>query len=622
MLEIFSFAKFSRSRLFYPNSLLTTRQFSSFSVSYSNPYWRLGLVLLVFSIFIFFSPNAHADQVTLAWDASSGADGYRLFYRQNGQSYDYSSPAWEGSDSICIIDLDSEATYYLVVRAYNAYGESGDSREVSITIGSPVITPDLDYIEIEGAVNVSENTSADYNCRAYYTDGTSLLVEPDTWNVDCAPASISTTGLLTTYEVSSDEACQISASYEEKGVASSDAHSISIRDTSTDTDSDGDGVPDTQDNCPNTYNPGQADSDGDGVGDACESAGSTVLRINAGGGDYVDGSGNLWSADSGYNTGIQSSTSDPISGTTDDPLYKSERWDPSTSPDLQYSFDVPTGNYTVNLYFADFYNGTAGVGLRVFDVMIEDELVLDDLDIYREVGHDAALIKSFSVAVTDGQLNIELLHEIEDPKISAIEIISQELTPDSDGDGVPDTQDNCPKTYNPGQADSDGDGVGDACDSHSVGRTMIRINAGGGDYVDGSGNLWSADSGYNTGIQASTSDPISGTTDDSLYKSERWDPSTSPDLQYSFDVPTGNYTVNLYFADFYNGTAGVGLRVFDVMIEDELVLDDLDIYREVGHDAALIKSFSVAVTDGQLNIEFLHEIEDPKISAIEILNSD
>jgi len=39
------------------------------------------------------------------------------------------------------------------------------------------------------------------------------------------------------------------------------------------TDSDGDGIPDSEDNCPNTYNPDQTDSDGDGVGDACESGG-------------------------------------------------------------------------------------------------------------------------------------------------------------------------------------------------------------------------------------------------------------------------------------------------------------------------------------------------------------
>jgi len=46
------------------------------------------------------------------------------------------------------------------------------------------------------------------------------------------------------------------------------------------------------------------------------------------------------------------------------------------------------------------------------------------------------------------------------------------LNPDSDGDTVPDTADNCPSDYNPDQTDSDGDGIGDACDDDDDGDTV------------------------------------------------------------------------------------------------------------------------------------------------------
>jgi hypothetical protein len=36
--------------------------------------------------------------------------------------------------------------------------------------------------------------------------------------------------------------------------------------------------------------------------------------------------------------------------------------------------------------------------------------------------------------------------------------------PDADGDGIPDSADNCPAAANPDQADTDADGIGDACD--------------------------------------------------------------------------------------------------------------------------------------------------------------
>jgi hypothetical protein len=76
---------------------------------------------------------ALAAEVSLQWDANeSPPEGYRAFYRTEGQPYDYSAPAWNGTETTCTIsDLAEGQTYYFVVRAYEGDTESGDSNEVS-----------------------------------------------------------------------------------------------------------------------------------------------------------------------------------------------------------------------------------------------------------------------------------------------------------------------------------------------------------------------------------------------------------------------------------------------------------------------------------------------------------
>jgi PKD repeat protein len=94
--------------------------------------FALAILLVIVFISILFCPavaSAVVD-VTLAWDASSGADGYRLFYREEGQNYNYNSPGWEGTSTTCIIPgLNESTTYHFVVRAFNDNGESGNSNE-------------------------------------------------------------------------------------------------------------------------------------------------------------------------------------------------------------------------------------------------------------------------------------------------------------------------------------------------------------------------------------------------------------------------------------------------------------------------------------------------------------
>lgn len=151
-------------------------------------------------------------------------------------------------------------------------------------------------------------------------------------------------------------------------------------------------------------------------------------------------------------------------------------------------------------------------------------------------------------------------------------------------------------------------------------QTTVRVNAGGPNYTDSSGHLWSADRGFNTG-SLSTCAPkatVTGTTMPTLFKSSRFDASASPELQYSFAVTNGTYTVNLYFAETCS-TMTAGKRVFDVKLQGVTTFSSLDVAKAVGINHALVKSSTVSVTGGKLTISFVHRLDNPQISAIEIL---
>ncbi len=153
---------------------------------------------------------------------------------------------------------------------------------------------------------------------------------------------------------------------------------------------------------------------------------------------------------------------------------------------------------------------------------------------------------------------------------------------------------------------------------------LIRVNVGGPAYTDAEGNAWSADTGYNTGSALAwpAETAIAGTSDPTLYRTERWDAPAAPALTYSFTVPNGVYQVRLHFAENYSALFAVGQRVFDVQAEGATAIAGLDVFAEAGAQTALVKTISVTVADGVLNLVFVHGVEDPFVNAIEVLGSD
>lgn len=144
----------------------------------------------------------------------------------------------------------------------------------------------------------------------------------------------------------------------------------------------------------------------------------------------------------------------------------------------------------------------------------------------------------------------------------------------------------------------------------------VKINCGGPavlDYLPDKAFSENSEYGYLDG--AASAYPlvaISGTTEDSLYQFEHYGA-----VKYAFRVPNGSYSLFLMFAE--NFLTASNNRIFDVYVENNRVIENLDIYSVVGQNAAHQVFFSnVLVTDGLLEIHFAGKVNEPVINGIAI----
>jgi hypothetical protein len=143
----------------------------------------------------------------------------------------------------------------------------------------------------------------------------------------------------------------------------------------------------------------------------------------------------------------------------------------------------------------------------------------------------------------------------------------------------------------------------------------IRIRCGGPECRDSKGRVWGKDRFYLGGTESRDAEvDVEGTDDPVLYRRERWFPRGARAL-YRIPLPCGNYRITLHSSEVF---LAPGSRRFDVRIGGKEILPDY----EPPFRKADAKEFPVSVEAGILEIELLHRLENPKLSAIEISGPD
>ena len=163
---------------------------------------------------------------------------------------------------------------------------------------------------------------------------------------------------------------------------------------------------------------------------------------------------------------------------------------------------------------------------------------------------------------------------------------------------------------------------------------LYRVNAAGDTLGAATGIDWSADTGASPSpygnehnrasySQVPTVDAtVPAGTPAAVFSDEAWDGAGGTEMTWTFPVPAGTpLEVRIYLANRYTGTQAVGQRVFDVLIDGQVFLDDFDIVAAVGHDVGTMRS-KQTVSDGSVDIVFGHVVENPLVNAIEIRRTD
>jgi len=311
-------------------------------------------------------------------------------------------------------------------------------------------------------------------------------------------------------------------------------------------------------------------------------AAAVPLRLIAGysGKPQLDSAGAVWEPDRYFHGGGTWLRPATFIARTSDPLLF-EQW---RTGDFFYDIPLQPGVYELHLYFVT--SERSGEAFSTFTVGINGNPVLQGFDVNSDaMGENIADERVFrDVSPSkDGWLHLSFTSERGAPSLNALEILP----------GIPHKQ------------------------------IPIRLVTQPTSFTDHDGHFWHPDTYFMNGRLSDQRQKIAGSPDPDLFAAERYGHFT-----YAIPVdPRDRYTVVLHFAEFYfgphaSGVGGAGSRVFRVMCNGAVLLDDFDIYKEAGSLNALTKTFYhiKPTAQGKLNLTFEPIVNNATVSGIEVLD--
>lgn len=309
---------------------------------------------------------------------------------------------------------------------------------------------------------------------------------------------------------------------------------------------------------------------------------SPPIRILTGysGPPRTDSAGNVWKQDQYFSGGASWQRSPGIIDRTSDPFI----FEHSRTGDFSYNIPLRPGVYELHLFFSTPLR--ASEGSHAFNVGVNGEWVLLGFDINEDaLGANIADERIFRDVSPDkdGFLRIKFAGATGPPSLNAIEILP----------GLPHAQ------------------------------LPIRVVMQSAPFTDREGRFWRPDDYFMSGQMSTVAHPLPNSDEPDLFSSERYGHFT-----YAIPVDTRDrYTLVLHFVEFYFGTGapgdgGAGSRIFKVMCNGQTLLDNFDIYKEVGSLHALTETFYhlKPSSQGKLNLTFEPIVNNATVSGIEVLD--